>query len=47
LFFNLFNRVNLKNRNDTPSPSISSAGFGSIKTAWDLRIGPFALEVLF
>lgn len=42
-FFNAFNRVNFGG----PSSSISSAGFGSIKSARDPRIGQMALKIIF
>jgi hypothetical protein len=42
-FFNVFNRVNFNN----PAVSVSSAGFGSILSARDPRIGQLALKVLF
>jgi hypothetical protein len=42
-FFNLFNRVNLNN----PVTSVSSAGFGSVKSSADPRIGQLALKLLF
>ncbi len=42
-FFNLFNRVNLNN----PTNSVSSGGFGSIKSAQDPRIGQLALKLFF
>jgi hypothetical protein len=42
-FFNFFNRANFNN----PSNSVSGAGFGSIRSALDPRIGQLALKVLF
>ena len=42
-FFNLLNRVNLSNPNQT----VSSAAFGSIREAGDPRIGQVALKLLF
>ena len=42
-FFNLLNRVNLSNPNQT----VSSAAFGSIRGAGDPRIGQVALKLLF
>lgn len=42
-FFNIFNRVNL----GAPVTSVSSAGFGSIRSAGDPRIGQLALKVFF
>ncbi len=42
-FFNTLNRVNLNN----PVVSISGAGFGSVRTARDPRIGQLALKVYF
>jgi hypothetical protein len=42
-FFNLFNRVNLKD----PGTTVSNAGFGTIKSANDPRIGQLALKFLF
>lgn len=58
-FFNLFNRVNLFNPgqsssggggftpNASQAASISGAGFGSIRGAYDPRIGQLALKVIF
>ncbi|MDR3676407.1 MAG: carboxypeptidase regulatory-like domain-containing protein, partial [Acidobacteriota bacterium] len=42
-FFNIFNRANFLD----PVASVSSAGFGSIKTANDPRIGQLALKLNF
>ena len=42
-FFNVFNRVNLSNPNQT----VSSSGFGSIRGAGDPRIGQLALKLYF
>ncbi len=42
-FFNIFNRMNPGN----PVSNMSSAGFGSITSASDPRIGQFALKVSF
>jgi len=42
-YFNLFNRVNFNN----PASSLSGAGFGTIKSAGDPRIGQLALKLLF
>jgi hypothetical protein len=42
-FFNFFNRANFNN----PNNSVSGAGFGSIRSALDPRIGQLALKVLF
>jgi hypothetical protein len=42
-FFNIFNRANFLD----PVTSVSSAGFGSIKTANDPRIGQLALKLNF
>ena len=42
-FFNLLNRANFNN----PNSSVSGAGFGSIRSALDPRIGQLALKVLF
>ncbi len=42
-FFNIFNHANF----NPPTTSLSSAGFGSITTANDPRIGQFALKLLF
>ena len=42
-FFNVFNRVNLGN----PTSGVSSAGFGSITSASDPRIGQLALKLIF
>lgn len=42
-FFNIFNRVNLGN----PVASVTSAGFGSIASAGDPRIGQMALKITF
>jgi hypothetical protein len=42
-FFNVFNRVNLSN----PNLSISGAGFGSIRSSRDPRIGQLALKFVF
>jgi len=42
-FFNAFNRVNRNN----PVTSVSGAGFGSIRSARDPRIGQLALKIFF
>ena len=42
-FFNIFNRANFNN----PNSSVSGAGFGTILSAADPRIGQLALKVLF
>jgi hypothetical protein len=42
-FFNFFNRANFNN----PSNSVSGAGFGSIRSALDPRLGQLALKVVF
>lgn len=42
-FFNIFNRANFS----SPNTSISSAGFGSITSAGDPRIGQLALKLFF
>jgi outer membrane receptor protein involved in Fe transport len=57
-FFNLFNRLNLYNPNVPQSsttgngivalaPSVAAAGFGTIKAAYDPRIGQLALKLIF
>ncbi len=51
-FFNLFNRVNLNNPGTTsygatPAVAVSTAGFGSIKSAQDPRIGQLGLKLIF
>ena len=42
-FFNFFNRANFNN----PVSSVSSGGFGSIRSAADPRIGQLALKLIF
>ncbi len=42
-FFNIFNRANFLD----PGTTVSAAGFGSIKSANDPRIGQFALKLSF
>jgi hypothetical protein len=42
-FFNATNRVNLL----APTSSVNSAGFGSIRTASDPRIGQLAMKIKF
>ena len=42
-FFNFFNRANFNN----PVASVSGAGFGSIRSAADPRIGQLALKLMF
>jgi hypothetical protein len=42
-FFNIFNRANFNN----PGASVTAAGFGSILSAADPRIGQLALKLLF
>jgi hypothetical protein len=57
-FFNLFNRANFFNPGQTQSqttgnglaaasPNVSAAQFGSIKAAYDPRIGQLALKFIF
>jgi hypothetical protein len=42
-FFNIFNRANFLD----PGTTVSAAGFGSIKSANDPRIGQLALKLNF
>ena len=47
-FFNVFNRVNLQQPNQSNQvDTVSSAGFGSIRAANDPRIGQLALKIIF
>ena len=48
-FFNILNRVNFTGpqANDDVRVSVSSGGFGSIRTSADPRIGQLALKLLF
>jgi hypothetical protein len=47
-FFNVLNRVNLKAPDQTnQTNNVSAAGFGSIQSANDPRIGQLALKVVF
>jgi hypothetical protein len=47
-FFNTFNHSNFTSlTNNYPNQSVSSAGFGTITTAYDPRILQLALKVVF
>jgi hypothetical protein len=47
-FFNIFNRVNFTQPNQSNQvDQVSAGGFGSIKAANDPRIGQLALKIFF